>query len=124
MCRLAEVRDNLVPIIEEIKKGRMFDEKLEYTIGDPENNERLNILLKKDNHRNIITAVILFEDLSLEIKSTQITLDFQIELKLGSDNMINIYDLEILLVPFDFLQEHQEIEIGKDIILCWNAKES
>ena len=125
MCRLAEVRDNLMPIIDEIKKARNFDKSLPYTIGDPENDEHLSILLREDNHRNEITAVILFEQINLEIISTKISLDFQIELKLDNhdDNHISAYDLEILLLPNEFLQEHEESEIVKEVIACWNSKE-
>lgn len=121
ICRLAEVRDQLMPIIDEIKKTRNFDKKLQYTIGDTENNEQLSVLLREDNHRNQITAVILFEQINLEIKSTKIMLDFQIEMKLGDSNHISIYDLELLLLPHEFLQEHEEIEIAKEVITCWNT---
>jgi len=121
MCRLAEVRDSIMPIITEMKNARIFDQTMGYSIGNPENNEHLYLLLRKDNHRNEVTAIILFERINLEIQSSNTILDFEIELKLGNNNHISIYDLEIILLPNDFLQEHSESEIAKDVISCWNA---
>ena len=109
-----------MPIIEARVKSRVFDPE-NYSIGDPENNEHLSILLNEDNHRNETIAIILFEQLRLEINHKDTILDFQIRLKLGNNNHIDIFDLEILLVPTDFLQDHEELEIAKEIIACWNV---
>lgn len=121
MCRLAEIKESLKPIMKGKVKTRDFDITEEYTIGDPENNERLSLLLNKDNHRNEITATILFEQVELQIGNKNISLDFQIRLKLGNNDHIDVYDLEILLVPSEFLEDHDEPEISKEIISCWNA---
>jgi hypothetical protein len=121
MCRLAEVRENLMPIIEEMRKKRRFNEPNDFTIGDPEKKEKLSVVLRDNNLPNSISATILFENILLEILSNAVNLDFQIILKLGYTDDIDIYDLELLLIPTPILQDHNESEVGKEIIKCWNT---
>lgn len=120
MCRLAEVRENLMPIIEEMRKKRIFCEPNDFTIGDPEKNEKLSVVLREDNLHNSISSTILFENVSLEILTKNVSVDFQIILKLGYTDDIDVYDLELLLIPTTLLQDHNENEIRKEIIKCWN----
>ena len=122
MCRLAELRDNLIPIIKNLLKSRRFGESIPFTIGDPENNEQLSLLLREDNQRNENTAIILFEQINLKIRGKDALLDFQIMLKLGNDNHISFYDLELLLLPDQILKEYTEEDIAKEVISCWNAE--
>lgn len=119
-CRLAEIREQLMSIIDEMVKKRTFDQTSDFTIGDPDNNEKLSLVLRKDNLHNVTTAIILFENTKLEIMSKTETLDFQINLKLGNTNHINIHNLELLLVSSPILQEYSENNINKEIIACWN----
>ena len=119
-CRLAEIREQLMSIIDEMVKKRTFDQTSDFTIGDSDNNEKLSLVLRKDNLHNVTTAIILFENTKLEIMSKTETLDFQINLKLGNTNHINIHNLELLLVSSPILQEYSENNINKEIIACWN----
>lgn len=121
MCRLSEIRDNLIPIMEDMVKRRRFDESSEYTIGDPDNNERLQLVVDEDNLHNTVFAIILFEGIELQIGNSAAELDFQVNLKLGNDNHIDVYDLELLLAPDNVLENHTELEISKEIISCWNS---
>jgi hypothetical protein len=120
MCHLAEIRENLLPIIDEMMRRRRFDETGNFNIGDPENNEKLALVLREDNLHNTVSAIILFENIELQIRSHVARLDFQIILRLGETNDINAFDLELLLIPNNILQAHDETEVSKDIISCWN----
>jgi len=109
-----------MPIIEDMKKRRRFNEYSQFTIGEPERHESLSLMMKVDNIRNTTSAVVLFENLELSIENELVRLDFQVDLKLERGNQISVYDLELILIPQSFLERYQETNIIKEIISCWN----